>query len=250
MPELMYTFKAAGSDIVGAMLHKDALGPAFARHIDAHDGQVRLTRQPAEGGPPHVGPWRLHPFAKLHFPRRVENAGKNGDLFYMDWRRYEGKGIRTFIRVHEAPSRADLGIAWCEARLGTPYLLGGETDRAFDCSWMSRKYVETATGGKLILPHRAAEQEAMTDVIIPIQLAKAVRGDLMFFHQGAHVAVLHHWTPDGHYFVIDQEPHAEDGIKGDFIAGGLRIRPGYFGYYVGPQDLDHAARIVAINGPV
>jgi hypothetical protein len=50
--------------------------------------------------------------------------------------------------------------------------------------------------------------------------------------------------------VIDQEPSGENGTGGDYISGGLHIRPGYPGYYVGPDNIDTCGRIESINGPV
>lgn len=205
------------------------LGRKLARHPAGRhyrvDGGVRRTRVSARR--------RM---------RRLLRASKPGQhhSVLVDFAAHHTYTIKKVDKAAPEPVGAQKAIAWCEDRVGSPYVLGALWPPATDCSGMTRQSVESATDGRIVLDHYAASQAA-DKRLTKVELKDAQPGDLMFFHSGAHVAMLHHW--DGsRYFVIDEEPGSET-YNGAVIPGGLHIRPGAPGYYVGEANLDSVSRV-------
>jgi cell wall-associated NlpC family hydrolase len=108
--------------------------------------------------------------------------------------------------------------------IGSPYLLGGSTKEGIDCSGLTMMAAKEAFG--ILLPHYTYAQ--VNDAhLVGITRDQIRSGDLLFFHNNAHVAIY-----DAHnQGVIDAEPHSEYH-NGALIPGGVYRRPMAPGYYI------------------
>jgi hypothetical protein len=116
-----------------------------------------------------------------------------------------------------------------EAYLGTPYVLGGSTKAGIDCSGLVMVAAKAAYD--ITLPHYTYAM--VSDPHLRSVARKDVlRGDLLFFHNNAHVAIyIGKPVEIGGEAVLDAEGH-EETFNGKVINGGTYRRPMAPGYYV------------------
>ncbi len=131
--------------------------------------------------------------------------------------------------------------------IGSPYDLGGTTINGIDCSGLVIR--ESAPFGITYAEHRAyvmwQEFRAGKNGKVTIPRSKLLKGDLIVFHGGDHIATYVDDQDGGR--VLDAEPGSALNPWG-WVPGGVHIRSMAPNYYCEWAAADDFCRLIRING--
>lgn len=162
--------------------------------------------------------------------------------------RSEATGFALVFRriVHDAllgEKFLDVGRTF----IGAPYRLGGVTPFGIDCSGLVIE--ESEPFGITYAAHKAyvmwQEFRAGRDGKITIPRAKILKGDLIVFHNGDHIATYIDDQFGGR--VLDAEPHSVQSPWG-YTPAGTHVRSMAERYYCEWAAVEDVCRLTKING--
>lgn len=131
--------------------------------------------------------------------------------------------------------------------IGAPYDLGGTTVHGVDCSGVV--IAESAPFGITYGLHKAAvmwaEFRAGNNGKVTIPRSKILKGDLIVFHGGDHIATYIDDEFGGR--VLDAQPHSVQSPWG-WTPAGCQVRSMAPNYYCSWANVNDVCRLVKING--